>query len=244
MNMREVLPNYVGKHVKIGFNKGSGFIFCGLVDEDILDEITDLQNVYYEKNQIYYDRSKINLKWLENMGEELYVVKKLEYNKKYMRTRNEKHIRREYKRRMTSLKNTCEKLEKNLNTPDIYLNSKFVKEYNSDDPTCKGTVIIIFDGDVSGDYWFEEEYYGRDLPKFSSMNLSNNAYHALAAAVVKQAAVDGDKNFFLPGGDFSTFMPQYDGSAVWAQIIENRKTNGNKWYAEKKAAKATEDDIF
>ena len=239
--LREILPEYMGQHVRIGFNKGSGFIFCKKVSEYTEQEIDNLQKGFLAYAQVQLQLSAKDYKWMCGITEDEYVITA----KKHHSVKSEKSLRRYYKYKKKSLQNTISKLSKLIRKTDIYLSSKFLKSYKSDDPTDPNDVtIILLEGNIKGDYWDEYEYICAPIPKWEPGDLSDMAYHALAAAVVKQAAADRDKIFFMPGGDFSTFMPGYDGEAVWKQILENEKEHG-RWYADKKAEKNMEScDIF
>lgn len=243
-SLREVLPEYEGKHVKIGFNHGNGFIFCNYVTDKTEEELRIAQELFYDKSKDYLRDLKTNYELLKDLGEAAYVSKV----RKTFPKRKPDRILDEYKNRLRTARNSIAKYTELLKSNDLYLGATFVEAYESIDPMSEGAIIILLEGWIQGDYWFEEEYLGKKLPSFESLNITDRAYHALAAAVVKQAANDlpswEAENFFMDPNRFNMFMPSYDGESILKQIKKNmEESHGKRWYADKKSRKVLEDTV-
>lgn len=228
---REVLPEFFGRHLRLGFVDGTGFIWCNLCGKDTEAEIRHEQNVIREQLTTSLNNSKMKLETLKSNGYGSY---------KYKIEKNHPHIKRDLiPKRWRSLlesmgktiKRTQIKLDLVTEDKDFILNAKVVRTFLSEDPEeYPGTTIILLDGDFDGKYWNESEYLGIPYRRLDTTKFNEEGWHKLCAQIVKGAAAAQDKEFFY-GPEFKMFLPDYDGPAVWRQIHQNYKSSdGKKWY--------------
>ena len=172
--LREVLPEFEGYHIRIGYTNGSGFVFCGHCVEGIVSEIEAEQEfIRSEANRIMKDTMG-DYNFLDRIGLEGFCNREVEKSWKEFKARLVGRVFKpeykmpdraamvsKYEKRMNVYKKAIEKYTWCLEHPNMILDATFVETYPSIDPEEPDTVIILVDGKLSGKYWNEKEYKNR-----------------------------------------------------------------------------------
>lgn len=165
---REYLPELMGRSIRLGFDKGSSFVFCKVVDADTEAELGRIQDKI--RNHIIHRGMKaaIEHKILLDTGfEEWYQTERDKAKKKYDSYKT--HIKpweepdpvkmaQRYEAKLKYCEKAIDRSHKYEGMPDFLLDAKVTEQYPSIDPECPDVTIILLDGDVSGGYWTESEY--------------------------------------------------------------------------------------
>ena len=152
MTVKEVIEEYQGKEIKIG--GGTGFIWCGLVD-DITPKLIDyLSNEEYKRLIDLKEGYEYHLEHFEELWEKRFENNEInkQQKKKYKSPKAMKEEKEKDK------KNTLKQIDKTTRKINEFtpFDSREVKEIylsiiNPD------VSIIIFEGDINGMYWDREE---------------------------------------------------------------------------------------
>ena len=165
---REYLPELMGRSIKLGFDKGSSFVFCKVVDADTEAELGRIQNEI--RDHIIHRGMKAALehKLLLDTGfEKWYQTERDKAKKKYDSYKN--HIKpweepdpvkmaQKYEAKLKYCEKAIDRGHKYEGMPDFLLGALVAEQYPSIDPECRGTLIILLAGDAVGGYWTESEY--------------------------------------------------------------------------------------
>ena len=163
MTMRKLLPDLYGRHIRIGYSKGTSFVFMNVVNEQTEDELA-MVAYWLQRDAIkQIENAKSKLKVLKQIGLEGWLAKQFK-----------EPARLSMERRMNSAENyfvlikscerTIEKNRHNAKRQGIILDDRVVDIYPSIDPETEGHLIIILDGDINGKYWIEKEYLAGHVP--------------------------------------------------------------------------------
>lgn len=169
-----MLQEFNGCHIRIGYTKGSGFVYCGHCGVWTAAEILAEQEVLTaEANRIMKD-ALTEFNFLERIGVEGFCHKEVERSWKEYRARMAGRVFKlqykpperatmvgKYEKRMNVYKKAIDKYTWCLEHPNMILDATFVETYPSIDSEEPDTVIILVDGKLSGKYWNEKEYKNR-----------------------------------------------------------------------------------
>ena len=158
----------MGRSIKLGFDKGSSFVFCKVVDADTEAELGRIQNEI--RDHIIHRGMKAALehKLLLDTGfEKWYQTERDKAKKKYDSYKN--HIKpweepdpvkmaQKYEAKLKYCEKAIDRGHKYEGMPDFLLGALVAEQYPSIDPECRGTLIILLAGDAVGGYWTESEY--------------------------------------------------------------------------------------
>lgn len=167
MKLVEILEKYKGKKIKIGFNKGSNFIFCDSCDDDTETILNVIEEKKISEIRDTLTNALIKLETLENDGIDKFVeseIERIELLNKKRTAMGEKPLRIppiekievKYYKSISNLKKSIDKYEKCLSMNHPVLDAEVVEKYKSiyED----NTIIIICAGFITGQYWTVEEY--------------------------------------------------------------------------------------
>lgn len=159
LTCREMLPQWYGKHIKIGFNKGSSFVFCNVCNEGTEQELERVEDKIRKEMLRNIETATSKLKTLQTIGVEGFIIKM--YGRDYFPPPHKRVQAAEaYYAQMRSAERGIKKYTE-LSKGDgrgMILEARYLESYPSTDPTLPDTLIVILEGDINGKYWFEEEY--------------------------------------------------------------------------------------
>lgn len=139
-----------GKYYKVGFNKGSNFVFCDKIDGNAIKEFEKIYKEYVDILNKKVERYRYNLENIDSYYNHLITMKRVNCKNKYSKSKKEV---------IKSLNKKIEKTEKKIkkfSNFEEYINSDVVEEYTS--VYEDNTNIVICKGDMNGKYWIVKEY--------------------------------------------------------------------------------------
>ena len=170
--LKDILPEFAGKHIRVGFLHGSGFVYCNMVTEDTVKEIRK------EQDEILSEMGKIvvllsnDLKRMWQIGLAGYITKEVNRERKAYQFKtagrgrefipsSADEIETKYRKKIDYMEKYIERWGYLTSKRDFILGAQYLTSYPSIDPEALGTYIIILDGDIQGKYWNEKEYLTR-----------------------------------------------------------------------------------
>ena len=169
-----MLQEFSGRHIRIGYTNGSGFVYCGHCGVWTAAEILAEQEVLTaEANRIMKD-ALTEFNFLERIGVEGFCHKEVERSWKEYRARMAGRVFKlqykppdratmvgKYEKKLQVCKRAIDKYTWCVEHPNMILEAVFVSAYQSIDPEEPDTIIILLEGDINGKYWNEKEYKNR-----------------------------------------------------------------------------------
>ena len=192
MRCSDILKELYGRHVRIGFKKGTNFFYCNLVTDKTVEEIDREQQKYREYSKKSLDNAVSDYDSFVLKGYDGYslLIKKrgMKWNREETKDRYEKQLQQ----KKNYIDKTRERYEYVTKIhPDFILDAIVVNTFMSEDPEEPGVVIILLAGDFGGDYWNESEYLGEKYKPISKLH--DEACLNLACAVLQSAVKASDK---------------------------------------------------
>ena len=136
ITLQDILENFEGSYLKLGFKNGSGFVWCDKINKYTFDILNNISISEYEDLKSEY--------------------KRLEYTIQHTLDTSEK----------TQLEKQLKKLNKRIDKFKLYTERQVVDFYKSDNPLEDDEVynncyIAIIDGNKKCLYWTVKEYQKR-----------------------------------------------------------------------------------
>lgn len=161
---REMLPEWYGHHIRIGFSKGSGFVFCNVCNEQTEQELQAVEDKMRGEMLRNLEAATSKLKALKAMGMEGFIERA--YGKNYFPPPH-KRVRagEEYYAQIRTCERGIKKyMELSKDTNHRILDATYLECYPSIDPEAENTLIVMLEGDINGRYWLESEYLAGHVP--------------------------------------------------------------------------------
>ena len=154
---RELLPEWYGYHIRVGFAKGSGFVYCKMCDENTEQELAEVEEKLRADAVRNLAAAEAKLKWLEGMGLQGYIQKKLPPSQ-WDDIEKRLRVGELYDNMVRTYERSVRIYSELQRQQDMILGARFLECYPSIDPEAPNTLIVILDGDIGGRYWSEKEY--------------------------------------------------------------------------------------
>ena len=165
----DVLPEFIVKHVRIGFLRGSGFVYCNIVDDNTVAMIRKEQESILSEMTKQATLVRNDIVYLKRIGLAGYITKEVNRERKAYENKTFGHgrgfipssaeqIEKKYLKRLDYQQRYMEMYEQLVKAKDFILGAKYLTSYASVDVEAPDTVIIILEGSVKGRYWMEKEY--------------------------------------------------------------------------------------
>lgn len=154
---RELLPEWYGYHIRVGFAKGSGFVYCKMCDENTEQELEEVEERMRQDAIKTGKAASAKLNWLLSIGLQGYIEKKLPPSQWYDSVRR-LQVGEAYQSMLDSYERSVSACKALRDRRDMILGARFLECYPSIDPEAPNTLIVILDGDIGGKYWTEQEY--------------------------------------------------------------------------------------
>ena len=171
MTIGEVLKANIGKEVRIGF--GSCFVYCDTVTDKTFKELCNISGRYFELFEETRYRARMNVKTLEESGENAYVERYLKMQREnkaraiqearafrrpvYFNEKPRKYFIEQYKKELQNANALYKRADKAINKFVPFLDADATEVYSS--ITDFATIIISKDNPrVIGQYWSSDEY--------------------------------------------------------------------------------------
>ena len=167
MKIKEFLAEYEGKHVKVGFRNGTGFVWCGKVGESTMGELEKEQTAYFDRINTTYNNLRAKYEKLCEDGFDTWYNAQVRlmfqrYNASHpsqigFKAPEIDFMRNKYITLKERMERAISTYHKALNVVNPFFDSEVIDAYRATAPWDLGTIIVICEGTCAGKYWDEDE---------------------------------------------------------------------------------------